>query len=148
MDCHSEKTTVDLCSELDCVNSTVKLEAPDGLKMHLPSHGMFKIHRIVFDRDMGRIEGTAKDALNSTRGTLSELKEEGKPMPKCTHCKTTISLPCWCCVDCTGENQVSSHSRDIMGPYCSVRQGRSSSAIAVNTSNSLSTTRTPRCIQS
>ena len=103
MDCHSETTTVDLCSEPDCVNSTVMLETrAAGLKTHLPSHRMFKIHRIIFARDIGKIEGTAKDTLNSARGTLSGLKE-GEPMPECIHCKTRISLPCWCCTDCTGE---------------------------------------------
>ena len=102
MDCHSQRTTVDLCSGPDCVGSTVKFKATDR-KAHLPNHGMFKVHRIIFDRDVGRIENTAKDALTSVRGTISELKEEGKPMPECVHCKTTISLPGWCCVDCTGE---------------------------------------------
>lgn len=102
MDCHSQRTTVDLCSEPDCVGSTVKFKAADR-KAHLPNHGMFKVHRIIFDRDVGRIENTAKDALTSVQGTISELKEEGKPMPECIHCKTTISLPGWCCVDCTGE---------------------------------------------
>ena len=103
MDCHSETETLDLCSELDCVNSTVTFRTPDDLKTHSPNHGMFKVHRIIFDRDMGRVENNAKDALTSARGTLSRLKEEGKPMPECVRCKITISLPCWCCVDCTGE---------------------------------------------
>lgn len=102
MDCHSATTTVDLCSELECTNSTVTFKATDR-KSHLPSHGMFKVHRIIFDRDMGRIERNARDALNSIQGTLSELKEAEKPMPECVQCKNTISLPCWGCVDCTGE---------------------------------------------
>ena len=101
MDCHSERTTVDLCSKPDCVNSTVTFESTDR-KKHLPNHGMFKVHRIIFDRDTGRIEDAAKDALTSARGTLSE-PNDGEPMPECVHCKTAVSLPCWCCVDCTGE---------------------------------------------
>ena len=100
MDCHSERTTVDLCSEPDCTNSTFKFQ---DAKKHLPIHGMFKIHCIIFDRDMKRIEDTAKNALTFARGTVSELKEEGEPMPECICCKTRVSLPCWCCVDCIGE---------------------------------------------
>ena len=103
MDCHSESTTVDLCSEPECVNSTITRFRAADLKTHTPNHGMFKVHRIIFSRDLGCIEGNAKDALDSARGTLSELEEEKKPMPECVHCKTTISLPCWFCVDCTGE---------------------------------------------
>ena len=105
MDCHSEATTVDLCSEPECIDSMVTFKAA-GRKTHLPNHGMFKVHRIIFDRDMGRIEKTAKDALTSIRGTLSELKEGEKQIPECIRCKTTISLPCWCCVDCTGEREL------------------------------------------
>lgn len=106
MDCHSESTTVDLCSEPECIASTVTFKGTDR-KTHRPNHGMFKVHRIIFDRDMGRIEKTAKDALDAARGTLSELKEEGNPMPGCVHCGATMSLPCWCCVDCTGKQELS-----------------------------------------
>ena len=104
MDCDGGKTTLDLCSELECVNSTVTSKAANT-KAHTPNHGMFKVHRIIFDRDIGRIEKTAKDALNAARRTLSELKEGKEPMPGCVRCKTIISLPCWCCVDCTGERK-------------------------------------------
>ena len=99
MDCHSDTTTIDLCSEPDCINSTFKFR---DVKTHLPTHGMFKIHRIIFDRDMKRIEDAAKDALTSAQGTLSGHRR-GRPMPECAPCKTTVSFPCWFCVDCTSE---------------------------------------------
>ena len=102
IECYNEDDSVDLCSDLECVNSTVKFEG-ENRKAHLPSHGMFKIRRRVFDRDMGRIERLSKDALDSARGTISQLKKEGKPMPECVHCKKAVPLPCWCCVECTGE---------------------------------------------
>jgi len=105
MDCHSEQTTVDLCSEPECINCTVKFAATDR-ETHLPNHGMFKVHRIIFDRDIGRIEKTAKKALGSARGTLSELMEGEKSMPGCAHCETAISLPCWCCVECISEREL------------------------------------------
>ena len=102
MDCHNDTGTIDLCSEPECVNSTITFKEADR-KTHLPSHGMFKVHRILFNRDTARFENAAKGALESAQDTLSELEEEGKPMPGCIHCKTTISLPCWFCVECTGE---------------------------------------------
>jgi hypothetical protein len=109
-DCRNETTTVDLCSEPECINSTVTFDTPDR-KTHLPNHGMFKVHRLIFERDMARIENLAKDALDSSRGTISQLKKEGKPMPACVHCKTTVSLPCWCCVECTGEREPGANHR-------------------------------------
>jgi len=102
MDCHSDKTTVDLCSEPECVNSTIKFKEADR-KTHLPSHGMFKVYRVLFNRDTAMVENAAKRALESAQVTLSGLKEEGKPMPACVHCGVTILLPCWFCVECTGE---------------------------------------------
>ena len=108
MDCHSESATVDLCSEPKCVNSTITFKAANR-KTHAPNHGMFKVRRAIFDRDTGRIERTAKDALDFARETLSELEEENEPMPACVHCMTTISLPFWCCVDCPGERELVSN---------------------------------------
>ena len=102
MDCHNEFSTIDLCSEPECVNSTIKSKIA-GIKPHTPNHGMFKIYRIIFDRDMGWIERNAKHWLDVARGIVSELEERKKPMPECIFCKTAISLPCWCCVGCTGE---------------------------------------------
>jgi len=104
MDCRSQLTTVDFCSEPECINCTVVFTAAER-KPHSPNHGMFKVHRIIFDRDIGRIEKTAQEALDSVQGTLSELAEGEEPMPECVHCTTAISLPCWCCVECTGERE-------------------------------------------
>ena len=101
MDCH-DKTTVDLCSEPECLNSVITLESrPDLRAPHTPNHNMLKVHRILFNRDTARTERNAKDALEAARRTLSELKK--KPMPKCIHCQNVVSLPCWYCVDCTSE---------------------------------------------
>ena len=100
MDCH-DKTTVDLCSEPECLNAVITVRNRLELKPpHMPDHDMLKVHRILFDRDTARMERNAKDALEAARRTLSELKSK-KPMPKCVHCLNTVSLPCWYCVDCT-----------------------------------------------
>jgi len=101
MDCRDETTTVDLCSEPECINSTIKFKAAHR-KAHLPTHGMFKVHRLIFDRDVARIENFAKDTLKSARGTISQLKKEEKPMPECVCCRNAVPLPCWRCTECTG----------------------------------------------
>lgn len=100
MDCRNE-STVDLCSDPECVNSTVKFKATDR-KPHLPSHGMFKVYQTIFDRDLVRFKNTARDALDSALEVISELKDEGV-MPECVHCSAAVSLPCWRCVECQGE---------------------------------------------
>ena len=51
MDCHGE-STVDLCSEPECLNSVVTLERHRGLMPpHTPNHNVLKVHRILFNRD-------------------------------------------------------------------------------------------------
>ena len=105
MDCRGGSTTVDLCSEPECVSSTITFEAANR-KAHTPNHGMFKVHRIIFDRDIGRIERNAKDVLDLVRETTSELEKGKEPMPGCVQCKTTVSLPCWFCGDCMGEREL------------------------------------------
>jgi hypothetical protein len=97
MDCSSD-ITMDLCSE--CINSRVTFKTTDR-KPHLPNHGMFKVHRIIFHRDVGRIENGAKNTLKSAHGIILLLKEGS--MPGCVYCKATISLPCWSCVECSGK---------------------------------------------
>ena len=104
MDCHDDSSTVDLCSELECLNSVVSLELRPDLKApHTPNHNMLKVHQILFDRDTAMRERNAQDALEAARETLSDLKAKRKPMPNCVHCRTVVSLPCWYCVDCACE---------------------------------------------
>lgn len=105
MDCHGN-TTVDFCSEPECLRSTAMVTKGfrDDLTMpHTLSHSMLKVHRILFDRDIGQVVKNAKDALEVARKTLSGLKARREPMPQCAYCKQTVSQPCWYCVDCTGE---------------------------------------------
>ena len=103
MDCHNDRSTVDLCSEPECLNSVVTSQSQPHLKTpHTPNHNVLKVHRILFDRDTARVERNAKYALETVKETLSDLKAKKKPMPKCVHCQTEVSLPCWYCVDCTG----------------------------------------------
>lgn len=103
MDCHDE-TTLDICSEPECLDSVITLESRPDLKTpHTPNHNMLKVHRILFNRDTARTERNAKDALEAARQTLSDLKAKKKSMPGCVHCQNAVSLPCWYCVDCTSE---------------------------------------------
>ena len=101
MDCCGD-TTVDLCSEPECINSTVTFGAINSAP-HTPNHRMFKVHRFIPNRDVTSIEKVAEDALNSARETLSRPKGMDGSTPVCKHCKTKVSPPCWYCVDCVGE---------------------------------------------
>lgn len=95
---------MNLCSEPTCVNCTVALTLGpvDRRKIHLPNHGMFKVRRHIFSRDIARIQNVTRDTLELERANFSLLKEEGYPIRECLHCKTALSLPCWCCLECTG----------------------------------------------
>ena len=103
MDCH-DKTTVDFCSEPECLKSTVLQKPRKDLTVpHSLNHSMLKVHRLLFSRDTGRAERNARDALAVARETLSSLEARKEPMPHCVHCRGIVSRPCWYCVDCTGE---------------------------------------------
>lgn len=93
---------MDLCSELECVNATITFQEPDR-KPHLPSHRMFKVYRTIFDTEIAKIAVTVTIGLAYANATLSGLVEEGKLMPECGHCKTAVTLPCWRCMNCSGE---------------------------------------------
>ena len=84
--------------------STVTTKQRKELKTpHTPNHSMLRVHRILFDRDTGRVERNAKDALEVAREALSDLKAKKEPMPPCAHCKKVVAQPCWYCVDCSSE---------------------------------------------
>ena len=102
MDCH-DKTTVDICSEIECLKSTVTLQQREDLATpHTPNHRMLKVHRILHSRDIGRTERYAKEALDGAQEMLSDLRVRKEPMPQCVHCRERVSEPCWFCVNCTG----------------------------------------------
>ena len=103
MDCHDKSTTVDLCSEPECLDSVVTFDSRSDLAPHTPNHNVLKVHRIFFNRDTARTERNAKDALETARQTLSDLEAEKEPMPQCVQCENVVSLPCWYCADCTSE---------------------------------------------
>ena len=101
VDCF-HKTSLDFCSEPECIGATIVFEAADR-KPHFPNHKMFKIHRIVFERDLAMIERITNCALDFACNTILQLKGEGQEMPGCVGCGAAVSLPCWCCAECTGE---------------------------------------------
>ena len=103
MECHSQET-VDLCSEPECLKFTGTLKQRKDLTApHKSNHSMLKVNQILFNRDTGRAEKNAKEALEAARETLSDLKAQKEPTPQCAHCKERVSLPCWFCADCTSK---------------------------------------------
>ena len=145
MDCHFHYT-LDLCSEPECLDSVVTLSDRPGLAAvppHTPNHDMLKVHHILFGRDVASTERSAKEALNAARNTISDLEAKKKPMPGCLRCRKVVSLPCWLCVDCTGEFPQSSFK---VSPCSSEHfvQRRSSSAPIASICASRSTIPIPR----
>ena len=57
---------------------------------------MIKTRRPIHDREFGRIEECAKDAIEIAHGIVVRNKEEEKQWTECVHCKTAISSPCYC----------------------------------------------------
>ena len=83
---------------------------------------MFKVHRFIFDRDIAKIEISAKVALHTARETILKVKEEGEQMPECSRCKVVVSLPCWYCAECPREWGENHPLRIIVSADYSVRQ--------------------------
>ena len=104
MDCCGMEM-MDFCSEPECLDSVITTDRTWlGLKApHTPTHDMLRVHSILFDRDAAEAGEKAKEALQVARGAISDLEDEKKPMPGCFSCQNVVLLPCWCCVDCTGE---------------------------------------------
>jgi len=102
MDCHFNNT-LDLCSEPECLDSVITSKHLSGLEApHTPKHSILKVHHVLFSRDAARTERNAKAALEVAWNMISDL-EANKAMPGCDCCRNMVSLPCWYCVDCTGE---------------------------------------------
>ena len=105
MDCRFDNS-IDLCSEPECIDSVIIIGDRPGLEAqppHTPNHDMLKVHRVLFSRDMASTERSTKGGLKAARNTISDLDAKKKPMPGCFCCRKVVSLPCWYCVDCTGE---------------------------------------------
>jgi len=101
LDCRGD-TTVDLCSGPECLSSTITFEAVDR-RPHLPTHGMIKTHRFIYDTEFGKIEEDAKARLAFIRGMIPQRDEVENRFFNCDTCDTSLSAPCWNCLDCTGE---------------------------------------------
>jgi len=93
LDCRGD-TTLDLCSEPKCLNSTITFGTADR-KPHSPSHGMIKTRRPIYDTKFGRVEEDARSMLPSLSGMVD------KQLFACDFCKTTLSAPGWNCLDCS-----------------------------------------------
>ena len=117
MDCHF-RNMLDLCSEPECFNSVITPKHLPGLEApHTPNHGMLKVHRVFFNRDVARVERSAKEALEAARTTISDLEAEKQPFPGCVCCRSAVSLPCWYCVDCASESPQTPLSRPAQGRF-------------------------------
>lgn len=101
LECHDETGSMGLCSKPECVNCTRTFEQADQTS-HLPTHGMIKVNRFVFDAHMAEVKEVAKPFFSIGRERISGLDDEGEN-PECIRCKTRVSPPCWHCLECQGE---------------------------------------------
>lgn len=85
--------TVHLCSEPECVDSTVTFGITGHRKPHLPNHRMFKVRRYIFSRDIARIQKAAMEVLELERENFAWSKKEGGPIRECMSCKSMVSPP-------------------------------------------------------
>ncbi|KAF8589617.1 hypothetical protein K439DRAFT_1332394 [Ramaria rubella] len=117
--CQARNTwsTLDLCEAPHCVVATVERE--DLRRLHVPTHDVIKVRRVVHIRQFGKLEREAKEALERARlilnagGTpdLEEVYDSDYPSqvlkpspnlisslrsePVCTFCQDIIKPPCW-----------------------------------------------------
>lgn len=149
MDCQRPET-VNICSELECLNSTVTFGVTGSPKPHLPSHGMFKVRRNIFSRDVASIQRAAREALELERENIFSAKEDGaETLWKCIHCKIPVSPPYWRCLECSceWEYNMPNHRRGILCPDHPVQLKRGSYVTSVNPRASHLVRRTPICIR-
>ena len=114
MDCPGEKT-MNLCSEPECVNSTIIFEAADR-KPHLPSHRVVKTRRPIYDREFGRVEQDARGMFNLSHAIFQQPREGEEESGGCIRCKAVLLPPCWYCFDCPPGECAPDLSRNIVNP--------------------------------
>lgn len=95
-------------------------QRPDLPSPHLPSHDVFKVRAVVHQREFGKLDLAARNALKKARDAFTsaalvddeksmEAKSEdrrlnvSKRSPTCIVCSKLVSQPCWYCIICDGE---------------------------------------------
>ncbi|KAJ6610414.1 hypothetical protein B0H10DRAFT_2060657 [Mycena sp. CBHHK59/15] len=108
--CRLEGTfdSVDFCDSPSCISAKV---IPTGLtRLHMPTHDILKLRRVVHIRQFGKTYRQAQQALKTAREFFpnSENEEEIVPhlkattreSPRCAVCSLAVTQPCWFCVQC------------------------------------------------
>ncbi|KAI0043931.1 hypothetical protein FA95DRAFT_1627537, partial [Auriscalpium vulgare] len=70
LDCESKKdntfNTLDLCDAESCVNSVVPIETREDLATpHLPTHHVYKVRTTILGRQLGKLDGKAREGLKT-----------------------------------------------------------------------------------
>ncbi|KAJ7771114.1 hypothetical protein DFH07DRAFT_241844 [Mycena maculata] len=99
--------TVDFCDTGSCMSAKV---VPTGLtKLHLPTHDILKVRRVVHIRQFGKTYRQAQYALKRAREffphpedneTEGESHKPPSDPPRCAVCRRLVTQPCWFCVEC------------------------------------------------
>ncbi|KAJ7223972.1 hypothetical protein C8J57DRAFT_1591283 [Mycena rebaudengoi] len=104
--CRLEGTfdTVDFCDNPSCMSAKV---VPTGLtRLHLPTHDILKVRRVVHIRQFGKTYRQAHQALKRAREYFPNeddseaIERVVRKAPNCAICKLAVMQPCWFCVQC------------------------------------------------
>ncbi|KAJ7129233.1 hypothetical protein C8R44DRAFT_776236 [Mycena epipterygia] len=107
--CRLEDTfdTVDFHDHPSCMTAKV---VPTGLtRLHLPTHDILKVRRVVHIRQFGKTYRQALQALKKAREffpdeddtkVVEPKKSTTLETPRCAVCRRNVTQPCWFCVQC------------------------------------------------
>ncbi|KAJ7165011.1 hypothetical protein C8R46DRAFT_1277063 [Mycena filopes] len=71
--------TVDFCTRPECITTQIVLD--DMEKAHQPHHDLLKVRRMVHQRQLGKTNQDAKEALKRARALFKEYAETGQGTP-------------------------------------------------------------------
>lgn len=130
LDCESTKGLVDstdFCGKQSCLETSNFPDRSDLTKPHAMTHDIVKTRKTVFTRQFVKFRKDAKEAIkkahSTVRAKIDEEEKESKDASKdaveqndkataptndsvlalsCAVCHKDVSLPCWYCIDCSG----------------------------------------------
>lgn len=80
-------------------------------RLHLPTHDILKVRRVVHIRQFGKTYRQALQALKKAREffpdeadakAVESKKSTTLEPPRCAVCRRNVTQPCWFCVQCEG----------------------------------------------
>lgn len=108
--------TVDFCAKGTCFEKEIMSSRPDLHTLHSNQHNLLMLNKTrnlylvslsISQREENSIYKRAMNKIEQTRTVLGTVDhpEDAIPagQPICAGCKKLPTLPCWVCIDCSGE---------------------------------------------